>query len=75
MARWMKLRVRPGTGLHGPGVHFRAGDEFIVSYADAATFLKAKGRRSFEIVEDFETDSDEPPDGTISIGRLEEEPG
>jgi hypothetical protein len=69
VARWIRLRVRPGTGLHGPGFNYRDGDEFIVSYADAATFLKAKGRRSFEIVEDFETDSDEPPEGTISIER------
>ena len=46
-----------------------AGDEFVVSYADAVTFLKDKGRRSFEIVDDFETDSDTPPEGTISIKR------
>ena len=55
MTRWIRLRVRPGTGLHGGGFHYVAGDEFIVSYADAATFLKEKGRRCFEIVEDFET--------------------
>jgi hypothetical protein len=75
MARWIKFRVRPGTGLHGPGVHYRDGDEFIVSYAEAATFLKDKARRGFEIVEDFETDSDEPPDGTISIERPGQQPG
>jgi hypothetical protein len=45
------------------------------SRVDAAMFLKGKGRRSFEIVDDFETDSDEPPEGTISIERHEEEPG
>jgi len=75
VARWIRFRVRPGTGLHGPGFDYQDGDEFIVPYADAATFLKDKGRRSFEIVEDFETASDEPPEGTISIERPEEEPG
>ena len=67
MARWIRLRVRPGTALHGGGAHYVAGDEFIVSYADAATFLKDKGRRGFEIIDDFETDSDDAPEGTISI--------
>jgi hypothetical protein len=52
-----------------------AGDEFVVSYADAATFLKDKGRRGFEIIEDFETDSDEAPEGTISIERPEQRLG
>ena len=69
MARWIRLRVRPGTGLHGGGAHYVAGDEFIVSYADAATFLKDKGRRGFKIVDDFETDSDEAPEGTISLDQ------
>jgi hypothetical protein len=45
--------VRPGTSLHGGGAHDVAGDEFVVSYADAATFLKGKARQGFEIVEDF----------------------
>ena len=68
----MRLRVRPGSGLHSvsnakPGVSYSAGTEFVVSYSDAATLLKGEGRRAFEIVEDFE--ADEPPDETISIGR------
>ena len=67
MARWIRLRVRPGVGLHWGGAHYVAGDEFVVSYADAATLLKDKGTRRFEIVDDYETDSDEPPEGTISI--------
>jgi len=75
VARWIRLRVRPGTGLHGGGAHYVAGDEFVVSYADAARFLKDKGRRGFEIIEDFETDSDEAPEGTISIERPEQRLG
>jgi predicted methyltransferase len=51
------------------GFDYRDRDEFIVSHADAATLLKDNGRRSFEIVEDFETDAGEPPEGTISIER------
>ncbi len=70
MARWIRLRVRPGVGLHSSGGdHYGAGDEFVVRYADAATLLKDKGTRHFEIVDDFETDSDRPPKGTISIER------
>jgi hypothetical protein len=67
--------VRPGTGLHNPGFDYHDGDEVVVSYADAAMSVKDKGRRSFEIVDDFETDADEPPERTISIERHEEEPG
>lgn len=69
MARWIRLRVRPGTGLHGPDQDYQPGDEFIVSYADAATLLRNRGRRAFDTVEEFETDSEEPPDGMISIGQ------
>ncbi len=74
MARWIRLRVRPGVGVHSGGTHYGAGDEFVVRYADAASFLKDKGARHFEIVDDFETDSDKPPEGTISIGRRSEWP-
>ena len=70
MPRWIRLRVRPGTGLHGPDQDYRPGDEFIVSYADAATLLRDRGRRAFDTIEDFETDSEEPTDGTVSIGQL-----
>jgi hypothetical protein len=70
VARWIRLRVRPGVGLHSSeGAHYSAGDEFVVRYADAATLLKDKGTRHFEIVDDFETDSETPPEGTISIER------
>lgn len=69
--------MRPGVGLGSyhaegsaqEGFHYGAGDEFIVSYADAATLLRDRGTRHFEIVDDFETDSDRPPEGTISIER------
>lgn len=72
MPRWIRLRVRPGTGLHAGDQHFRPGDEFVVSYADAATLLRDRGRRAFDTVEDYETDSEEPPDGMLSIGQPSE---
>jgi hypothetical protein len=75
VARWIRFRVREGTFLLGEGIRYEAGDEFVVSFTDAASFLQEKGRRRFEIVDDFETISDEPPDGTISIERPERQPG
>jgi hypothetical protein len=50
--------VRPGVALYGPGFSYAAGDEFVVSYAEAARLLKGKGRRCVEIVEVID---DEPP--------------
>ena len=49
------------------GRSYRAGDEVVLSYAEAASLLKGRGKRAFEILDDFE--ADEPPDETISIGR------
>ncbi|MEJ7568798.1 MAG: hypothetical protein WKF41_11085 [Gaiellaceae bacterium] len=43
-----------------------------MSYADAATLLRDRGRRAFDTVEDYETDSEEPPDGMLSIGQPSE---
>jgi hypothetical protein len=62
--------VRLGVGLRtAGGAYHEAGDEFVVRYADAATLLKDKGTRHFEILEDFETDSEghwcpTPPNAT-----------
>jgi hypothetical protein len=75
MARWVRLRVRGGRTLFSYGherpedrMQLKAGDEFVVSFGDAATLLrKNDGTRAFEIVADFEADT--PPEGTISIGR------
>jgi hypothetical protein len=68
--RWMRLRVRPGRGLIRGATHYTAGDEFVVSYADAARLLKGKGLRVYEIIDDFQTEPEAPPpEGTISLGR------
>jgi hypothetical protein len=50
-SRKIRLRVRPGVALYGPGFSYSAGDEFVVSFAEAARLLKGKGRRGVEIVE------------------------
>jgi len=44
-----------------------------VNYTDAALLLKEKGRRAFEILDDFE--SDLVPEGIISIDPPDERPG
>jgi hypothetical protein len=75
MPRRIRFRVREGVFLFGEGIRSEAGDEFIVSFSEASSFLQEKGRRKFEIVDDFETTSDKPPDGTISIERPEQKPG
>jgi hypothetical protein len=63
VARQFRLRVRPGSFLRGwtPDGQTEiayAGDEFTVPASEAATYLRGKGRRSFDIVEVFD-DEDE----------------
>lgn len=70
MTRWIRLRVRPGVAFRAGAADYQAGDDLVVSDADAAILPKDKGTghfgtRHFEIVEVFEADC--PPDGTISI--------
>jgi hypothetical protein len=62
MARFLKLRVRPGAALHSFDGRrkrrtWRADEEFVVRFEDAAWFLRDKGRRGYEIVADFEDHS------------------
>jgi hypothetical protein len=60
VARQIRLRVRPGTGVHSldRSIHYKPGDEFTLSEAEAAEFLRGKNRRGFEVVEVFD-DADE----------------
>ena len=62
LARRVRLRVRPGTGVHSldSSIHHKAGDEFTVPFTEAAEFLRGKNRRGFEVVEVF--DEVEPSD-------------
>jgi hypothetical protein len=66
-SRKIKLRVRPGHALYGPGFSYGAGDEFVVPIAEAATLLKGTGRRSFDIVEVID---DPPADATRGWRRV-----
>lgn len=65
MTRKVTLRIRPGNFLVSFGgdeqFRFSAGDEIVVTYADAAKMLMKKGRRGFEIVEVFDDPNDEVP--------------
>jgi hypothetical protein len=35
-------------------IHYKAGDEFALPYAEAAEFLRGKARRGLEVVEVFD---------------------
>jgi hypothetical protein len=53
LARQVRLRVRPGHGVHSLDgrVHYKAGDEFTLPFSEAADLLRGKNRRGFEVVE------------------------
>jgi hypothetical protein len=55
LARRFRFKIREGTGLHryedGKVESFRAGEEVVVSEAEAAAFLRGKARRGFELLE------------------------
>ena len=57
--------MRPGTGVHSTDGSFsaKAGEEFTIPEPEASAYLQGKGRRSFEIIEVFEDETegrDEP---------------
>jgi hypothetical protein len=62
LAKHITLRVRPGTGVYeitedGTRLAYEAGDEFTIPFSEAASYLRGKNRRSFEIVEVFDDES------------------
>jgi hypothetical protein len=66
-SRWLRLRVRPGVALRAGERDYTEGEELVVSHADAAMLLRDRGTRAFDVVDDFEADSERPPDGVISL--------
>ena len=59
LARQIRLRARPGTGVYSldGSIHYKPGDEFTLPFTEAAEFLRGKNRRGFEVVEVFDDES------------------
>jgi hypothetical protein len=73
VARYLKLRVREDTFLYTSSGRIERGDEFIVRFEDGAPFLREKGRRRFDVIEDFESDGQ--PDEVVSNRATRRAPG
>jgi hypothetical protein len=74
VARYLRLKLRQNNFfITDAGERFGPGTEFVMPFAEAAEFLKEKGRRHVEILDDFESDG--PPEEIVSIERPAQEPG